>query len=416
MPEYTPLFELLKRTGPETFEKTHPFITFRMDLKAAVAAMWLNLGEAKSKCEHLAGVPLRPDIASTLHRLYLAKGVHATAAIEGNTLSEEQVLARIEGSEVVPQSQKYLQTEIDNVLRISNEIADSIETNGCRPITPDDIKLYNREILAGLDVDEHVNPGVYRTTSVGVMDYKAPDCRDCPYLMEKLCDWLNQFKAPNQGDVITYGILKAIIAHLYLAWIHAFGDGNGRTARAVEVRILMESGLPSTAAHLLSNHYNETRSEYYRMLSRSSKNGGDPLPFVNYSIGGLVDQLRSQLTLVRTYQWTVAWENYVYEKFGQDKTSSDKRQIKLVLALTQREAGAPRSEIRRLTAELAEEYANKTSKTLSRDINNLIREGLIVREGSVFKANKGIILAFLPRRRKEDFHVSFPPQAATLIR
>jgi hypothetical protein len=32
------------------------------------------LGEASSKCEHIAGVPLQPDVARDLHQLYLAKG------------------------------------------------------------------------------------------------------------------------------------------------------------------------------------------------------------------------------------------------------------------------------------------------------------------------------------------------------
>lgn len=52
------------------------------------------LGEAASKCEHIAGVPLRPSVAQELHRLYLAKGALATTAIEGNTLTENEVLQR----------------------------------------------------------------------------------------------------------------------------------------------------------------------------------------------------------------------------------------------------------------------------------------------------------------------------------
>ncbi|MEZ0389969.1 MAG: Fic family protein, partial [Verrucomicrobium sp.] len=80
-----------------TFEKTHPWISFRVDLSRAPADLWLALGEASSKCEHIAKVPLRPATAELLHRLFLAKGVAATTAIEGNTLSEEEVLKAVEG-------------------------------------------------------------------------------------------------------------------------------------------------------------------------------------------------------------------------------------------------------------------------------------------------------------------------------
>jgi hypothetical protein len=73
-----------------------------------------------------------------------------------------------------------------------------------------------------------------------------------------------------------YAILKAMVAHLYLAWTHPFGDGNGRTARLIEFHILLSAGVPSPAAHLFSNHYNQTRAEYYRQLDRASKSGGHP--------------------------------------------------------------------------------------------------------------------------------------------
>ncbi len=58
--------------------------------------------------------------------------------------------------------------------------------------------------------------------------------------------------------------LSAILAHLYIAWIHPFGNGNGRLARLIEVQILSESGVvPLVATNLLSDHYNKTRSAYY---------------------------------------------------------------------------------------------------------------------------------------------------------
>ena len=80
-----------------TFERTYPWISFRLNLREAGPRLWLSLGEAASKCEHIAGVPLRPATAQTLHRLFLAKGVLATTAIEGNTLTEKEVLARLDG-------------------------------------------------------------------------------------------------------------------------------------------------------------------------------------------------------------------------------------------------------------------------------------------------------------------------------
>ena len=56
-----------------------------------------RVGEAVSKIEHIAGVPLEPESARALHEVYLAKGALATTAIEGNTLSEEEVREHLKG-------------------------------------------------------------------------------------------------------------------------------------------------------------------------------------------------------------------------------------------------------------------------------------------------------------------------------
>ena len=79
------------------YEETHPWISFKLQLDPQDYRLWMQLGEVASKCEHLSGVALRPDFAARLHKLYLAKGVLATTAIEGNTLTEEQVLQQVNG-------------------------------------------------------------------------------------------------------------------------------------------------------------------------------------------------------------------------------------------------------------------------------------------------------------------------------
>ena len=398
------LFKWSFGTSGRAFERTHPWLTFDLETKRFGPRVWLALGEARSKCDHLAGVPLNPDVARKLHQIFLAKGVHATAAIEGNTLTELQVLARVEGkASTVPPSQKYLATEIDNVIAVANDIAGLVERGGDTRITPEQIQSYNREILKNLEHEDHVVPGEYRKTNVGVMDYAAPAWQDCAFLVDTLCDWLNSpaFNSEDSDELIVKGIIKAIVAHLYIAWIHPFGDGNGRTARAMEVRFLMEAGVPSSAGHLLSNHYNQTRSEYYRRLQEASKNGGDPTNFIAYAVHGMTDQLRTQLVAVRAHQWNAAWQNYIYERFGTDKTLADKRQISLLLALSESDDPVPTNRLRRLTPELAEMYAKKTAKTLTRDINHLVEMELAVRDEKGVRARREIILAFLPRMIKD---------------
>ncbi len=93
--------------------KSHPWITFRLDVSKAPWTFWEQIGEARSKCRHLSKTPLPPHLARKMEQLYLAKGARATTAIEGNSLSEEQALAAVEGKLDLPQSQRYLQQELE---------------------------------------------------------------------------------------------------------------------------------------------------------------------------------------------------------------------------------------------------------------------------------------------------------------
>ena len=386
-----------------TFERTHPWLQFQIDLRQASPTFWMLLGEAASKCEHIASVPLRPSTAEQLHRLYLAKGVLATTAIEGNTLSEDEVVKHLEGKLQLPPSKEYLGREIDNIVAACNQIAQEVRGGKPPVLNVARIKEFNRRVLKTLDVGKGVVPGEIRNHSVGVARYRGAPAEDCEDLLDRLCAWLNgaDFKpAQDVPDLQTvYAIIKAVVAHLYLAWIHPFGDGNGRTARLIEFMILVTSGVPSTAAHLVSNHYNQTRSEYYRQLDRASQSGGDVLPFLNYAVSGFVDGLRAQLDRIRAQQWDVTWENYVHERFRSRTSPSDVRRRHLLLDLSEHEEPVPASKLRDLSPRVAAAYAKKTPKTLSRDLSALVEMGLLEVARNGCRAKKEIILGFLPLRR-----------------
>jgi Fic family protein len=393
-----------------TYEKTHPWITFQVNLKSASARLWMNLGEASSKCEHIAGVPLRPSVAQELHQLYLAKGVLGTTAIEGNTLTEDQVRQILDGTLKLPPSKEYLQQEIENVLRACNQIGTLLAASLPVPLTVAKLKEFNAIVLDKLKVEPEVIPGQIRTHSVGVLRYRGAPAEDCEYLLQRLCDWLNgdDFNAPS-SDTVVYAIIKAVLAHLYLAWIHPFGDGNGRTARLVEFQLLLTAGVPSPAAHLMSNHYNHTRTEYYRQLDYASKSGGDILPFMEYAVQGFVDGLRGQLELVREQQWDVTWRNYVHEMFRDKIKVSDIRQRHLALDLSAIATPVPLAKITETTPRLAKTYATKSPKTLQRDLAELEKLGIVERTAEGIRAKREIILAFLPLRANANSPASQTP-------
>jgi Fic family protein len=357
----------------------------------------MMLGEARSKCEHIAGVALKPDARAKLYHIYLSKGVHATTSIEGNTLSEEQVRQQIEGTLRLPKSQEYLATEAQNIIDACNRIAAGLLENPRLRLTTELVREFNGQVLQGLEVEDHVRPGEFRKVSVGVASYRGAPPEDCPHLVERLCEWLNnEFVTPREDLQFPYAIMKAILAHLYIAWIHPFADGNGRTARLIEFLVLVQSGVPWPAAHVLSNHYNETRARYYAELEKSSKAKDGVISFVTYAVEGFVDGLKEQLEYIRTQQWLVTWVNHVHDVFRDKETHASTRQKHLILDLP--ETPTPRNQLTRVSPRVAADYAGVGTKTLARDIDALLKAKLLVELENGYAPNRDLILTFLPRR------------------
>ena len=358
-------------------------MSFSFDISGFGPQEWVSFGRAQAGCNHLTGTPLRPALAEQLRRTYLSKGAHATTAIEGNTLTEEQVASMLDGPLDLPPSRRYLEQEVRNVIDAFRTIDDQIRASGDLKLTPAMVSRYNELVLHNLARDDEIRPGRIRTAEIAVGRYRGPPARDCQHLLERLCDWLlcSDFEM-KEGDPLAFarGLTRALLAHLYIAWIHPFADGNGRTARLVEYQLLAGSGLvPTPAVQLLSNHYNLTRSYYYRVLDRSSRiRPWSPVEFIAYAVDGFVDGLEEQLAWIKAQHHRLSWRNHVDDVMHPYGTAAGRRQRDLVRAL-EASGPTPRSGIRRLTPQLGEAYAGKTSKTVTRDINRLIALGLVER-------------------------------------
>jgi Fic family protein len=412
-------------TLDQTYLTTHPWLTFRVDLRAMSFRSWLLLGEAASKLDHVGWALLRPDAAENLQRVYLARGALATTAIEGNTLSEEQARGVVDGTSSLPPSQEYLGREIENILGAFEVIRQEVfdhdgEPYASVPITVEKIKHYNRLVLDGLQVDEDVRPGEIRTHSVVVGNYRGAPAGECELLLTRLCEWLNRdwdasdpARPARPGDRslrVAIAIVKAVMAHLYLTWIHPFGDGNGRTARLLELQILLSAGFAMPTTQLLSNHYNRTRSQYYRQLAAASETR-DPLGFLHYAVAGFVDELRAQLDCIWSMQYVDRWNQFVYETFGEIASDSQRRRLRLVLDLshasikppdgigTPSRDPIPRGELRHLSPQLAELYAGKTDRMLTRDLDELLSRNLIVRTEAGYVPASHQVYSFMPPAR-----------------
>lgn len=285
-----------------TLRNTYPWLGFTDHLRKLERETWMQLGEAVSRIEHIAGAPLEPEAERKMHTAYMIKGAMATVAVEDKTLAEEDIREYLGASLRLPPKAIFPEQKINNIVDACKIIAASVDPEGkYPPLTPEETKNYNSLVLQELEHREDVVPGELRRHSVVVGINRSVPARDCEILLEEFCAWNNGLEFP-AGMEKSYSILAAIASHLYFVWIHPFGDGNGRTARLIEFRNLLRAGFPPHVAQLLSIHYSLTRTEYFRQLDRANRSGSHMSEFFGYAVQGLVGQLRKQVEVIQTLQ------------------------------------------------------------------------------------------------------------------
>jgi Fic family protein len=358
------------------------------------------LGQCYAYIQAIVKTPIRPDYWQELLTLSLSKGARATTALEGNTLSDDEIRA-IQRGEKLPPSKEYLQQEVQNILAAFNTIKDELLIDHVHPlISADLIKRFHA--MVGKDIGETFNasPGSFRRNNVVVGPYRPPSFEKVEGLIEKLCAWLMKQFHYTAGQNFDETVIQAIITHIYIAWIHPFGDGNGRTARLLEFYLLLRAGVPIIASHILSNHYNETRSEYYRQLQQTVENG-NLTKFIAYALTGFRDGIEGVLEIIHASQIEMTWHNYVHDKIeesGKEQNKSEKilRRIRQLAYYIPADKYYSLSEIRTIHPNIVREYQQLSGLTLLRDISLIQKLGLIVQQERKYRANKGMLRAFMP--------------------
>lgn len=384
--------------------RNYAYIPFQKNWRLDEDAIFM-LGQSESIIQAISSAPVKPEYRKQLLVASLRKGARATTAIEGNTLSEAEV-ARIDEGGKLPPSKEYLQIEVKNVIDALNQIRTEVIAEAKAFIlSPELIERFN--YLAGKDLGEHFQgvPGKFRGSghNVVVGTYRPPPGEDVAPLMIRFCEWMKEtFRYEDGKQSFPEQVLQAIVAHVYLAMIHPFGDGNGRTARLIEFYILLRAGLPDIASHILSNHYNDTRQEYYRQLDLCVR-GRDLSGFIKYAILGFRDGLRGVHDIVQMNLLEMSWHKFIYDVLDSKKATGKtraivKRRRTLALQFPVDKWHTP-DELVVSSGVLAKEYARLSSTTLMRDLAELEKLELIVKEKDKYKGNIEIMRGYMPMRK-----------------
>lgn len=231
--------------------------------------------------EEVGRLGLRGAIPSApqLRRKNRIKSIHASLAIENNTLSLEQVTALIEGKRVLGPPKE--------VQEVKNAFAAYEAISRWNPHHVDDLLQAHALMMHGL-VDR---PGAFRSGSVGIAKgetvvHLAPSAEMVPSLMNDLLKWLKQTEV--------HPLIASCVFHYELEFIHPFADGNGRMGRLWQTLILSQWRSP--LAYLpVEDIIRKRQGEYYDTLARCD-NAGHSTAFIEFLLQALLDALAETLT------------------------------------------------------------------------------------------------------------------------
>lgn len=243
--------------------------------------------------ESIKYIPILPNMASEIEEELIKKSIFSTAAIEGNSLTQEDVNKIVEDKKINFSKERFIK-EIQNLKTAYNNIKDINVLDTKIQITQDLIKNYHKIVTNGLESETNI-PGQYRNTKVivgneahGGTNIPPKIFEDIKILMEEFILWIN-----SKELLEIHPIFRACIAHLSLALIHPFGDGNGRTSRIIEAHILKSAGYRFVYT-MLSNYYYKNIDEYFITFSKVLKNeDNDISDFVSFYLKGMLESIKA---------------------------------------------------------------------------------------------------------------------------
>lgn len=214
------------------------------------------------------------NVSPQLRKQNRIKTITGTLAIEGNTLTEEQVTAIIEGKPVLG--------SVRELAEVKGAIAayDALPT--FTPSAIDDLLAAHGLMLS----DILVNAGEFRSQGVGihkggVVHHVAPPAHQVSGLMADLTQWLNSTK--------DHPLIASSVFHYELEFIHPFSDGNGRMGRLWQTLILSKWH-PLFLTLPLESVIKEHQQQYYQALEAADQQA-DSTPFIHFMLSVIAQTL-----------------------------------------------------------------------------------------------------------------------------
>lgn len=250
-----------------------------------------SIMSALFELEHLKKLRLEgstfPPIFFQLKNIFQMLESIWSARIEGNnTTIDEYVDSKIFSKKTNDPSEKI--KEINNVELAVQYIEEHFHKG--EEITHNLICELHQITVNGLRKEGDKTPGAYRKkiVHIGGSEHQPPEHLHIRDYMDGLLQFINHEDEPR------FDLIKVAQAHHRFAWIHPFGNGNGRVVRLLTYAMLIKYGFRVKDGQLLNPTavFCNDRNKYYEMLAKADKGTSQGVKaWVEYVLTGICSEM-----------------------------------------------------------------------------------------------------------------------------
>jgi Fic family protein len=325
-----------------------------------------------------------PDRWAYLRDTLMEEAV-ASSQVEGAATTTEVAREMLRtGRQPRNESERMIVNNLMAIRHVSDRASDPLDL-------PFILELH-RVMTAHTEAERHA--GRFREGAVFVTDrvdgeiaHTPPPPGEVEPFMEEVCRFINR------EEPFIHPIIKASILHFLIGYVHPFGDGNGRTARALFYWFLLKKGYALVSDLSISRVILESRTQYDKAFLKTERDENDLNHFLHYAI----KNLRVAFEKLTRYRDRKREERRRASALAFDLLDKglNKRQADLMAFLSYRDP----------TSITLKEYAEKhdvVRQTASKDLGELVRLGLLAldRSGKPYRytmTDRKAIDAFLGR-------------------
>jgi len=198
----------------------------------------------------------------------------------------------------------------------------------------------------------------------GFVYHEGPDME----IVEKELDKLIRFANDETGESFIHPIIKAIMLHFWIGYLHPFTDGNGRLARLLFYWYLMKKGYWAFAYLPISKVIKRSPKQYIMAYVHSEQDDNDLTYFIDYNI----KKIKLAVNEFLEYLEKQSKENSKMKRTCEEKYNLSIRQVQLLQYL--------HGDKEQRTSLVAHMNVNQvTKKTSSKDLKDLVNKEFLTR-------------------------------------